>query len=212
MNKTKYFAGIDVQIERGCCYYIIDENKNYVSSGWLKENIPQSFKKLFLEISNGNKNIIAIGIDAPRMPIDKLRKRSFDKKKNLWIEKGNDKLGRECEVIIKSYNIANPQWTRTLKDSPDWMKLGYSIFQALKDFPFVHEVFPSASYRILEKENVKYELCLNNFSGGVKDMLDASVAAITVYEFINGRGCEVGGEDGLGTIVLPNKLSNRNKY
>ncbi len=211
-KEIKYFAGIDIQIERGCCYYIIDENKNYVSSGWIKENIPQSFKKLFSEISDNNPNKIVIGIDAPRMPIDKLRKRIFDKKTNLWIEKGDEKLGRECEVIIKSYNIANPQWTRTLKDSPDWMKLGYSIFKALKAFPFVYEVFPSASYRMLEKENVKYELCLNNFSGGVKDMLDASVGSITVYEFINGRGCEVGGEDGFGTIVLPKKLTNWFNY
>ncbi len=207
VKEIKYFSGIDVQIERGCCYYIIDENKNYVSSGWIKEKIPQSFKKLFLEINNGNPNKIAIGIDAPRMPINKLRKRSFDKKTNSWTNNSEAKLGRECEVIIKSYNIANPQWTRTLKDSPDWMKLGYSIFKALKDFPFVYEVFPSASYKMLEKENIKYELCLNNFSGGVKDMFDASVGAITVYEFINGRGCEVGGEDGLGMIVLPKKLS-----
>lgn len=37
-------------------------------------------------------------------------------------------------------------------------------------------------------------------------MLDASVGAITVYELINGRGCEVGGEDGLGTIVVPGSI------
>lgn len=201
-----YFAGIDVQINRGCCYYILDKNKRYVSSGWINDRIPQSFRKLFLEISDGDITKIAIGIDAPRMPIKKLRKRSFDKKTNSWIIKGDEKLGRECEVIIKSYNIANPQWTRTLKDSHDWMKLGFSIFDSLKDFPFVYEVFPSASYKMLEKENIKYELCLNKFTGGVKDMLDASVAAITVYEFVSGRGCEVGGEDGLGTIVLPRKV------
>ena len=59
---------------------------------------------------------------------------------------------------------------------------------------------------MLENENVKYELCLNEFNSGVKDMLDASVAALTVCEFVNGRGCEVGGEDGLGTIVLPRKI------
>jgi len=206
----KYFAGIDVQIKRGCCYYIIDENKNFVASGWIKENIPNSFKNLFLEISGNDHNSIAIGVDAPRMPLDKPRKRSFDKKTNSWMEKGDEKLGRECEVIIKSYNIANPQWTRTYEDSPEWMKLGFSIFNSLKEFPFVYEVFPSASYRMLEKENVKYELCLNNFNDGVKDMLDSSVAAITVYEFFNGRGCEVGGEDGLGTIVLPGKLLNQN--
>ncbi len=206
MNKIKYFAGIDVQVKRGCCYYIINEKKNFIANGWIEENIPHSFKELFIKISNNHLNEIAIGIDAPRMPIKKLRKRSYDRKTNSWIDNGDEKLGRECEVIVKSYNIANPQWTRTYEDSPDWMKLGFIIFSALSDFPFVFEVFPSASYRMLENVNVQYELCLNGFSGGVKDMLDASVAAITVYEFIDGRGCEVGGKDELGTIVLPRKV------
>lgn len=205
-NKIKYFAGIDVQIKRGCFYYILDENKTYVSSGWIKENIPQTLKDIFLRTSSNNPKQIAIGIDAPRMPIKNLRKRNFDKKTNSWIEKSDEKLGRECEVIIKSYNLANPQWTRTYEDSPEWMRLGFSIFNSLKDFPFVYEVFPSASYKMLEKEKLKYELCLNDFVSGVKDMLDASVAAITVYEFVNGRGCEVGGDDGLGTIVLPRNI------
>mgnify|MGYP005849327221 CR=1 FL=1 len=49
-------------------------------------------------------------------------------------------------------------------------------------------------------------LVLTCDSGGVKDMLDASVAAITVFEFVKGHGCEVGGGDGLGTILLPRKL------
>jgi predicted nuclease with RNAse H fold len=202
----KYFAGIDVQIKRGCSYYIIDENKQYVASGWVKENVPQTLKDIFLLTSSNDLKQIAIGIDAPRMPIKKLRKRSYDKKTNSWTDNSEAKLGRECEVIIKSYNIANPQWTRTLKDSPDWMQLGFSIFDSLKDFSFVYEVFPSASYKMLENENVKYELCLNEFNSGVKDMLDASVAALTVFEFVNGQGCEVGGDDGLGTIVLPRKI------
>ena len=202
----KYFAGVDVQIKRGCCYYIIDDDKKYVASGWIKENIPQSFKDIFLRTSSNDPKQIAIGIDAPRMPINKLRTRGFDKKTNSWFENGDEKLGRECEVIIKSYNIANPQWTRTYEDSPEWMQLGFSIFESIKDFPFVYEVFPSASYKMLENENVKYELCLNKFNSGVKDMLDASVAALTVFEFVNGQGCEVGGDDGLGTIVLPRKI------
>lgn len=48
----KYIAGIDVQIKRGCCYYIIDENKKYVDSDWIKDNISQSLKEIFLRISN----------------------------------------------------------------------------------------------------------------------------------------------------------------
>ncbi|MCX7874602.1 MAG: hypothetical protein N2321_00385 [Melioribacteraceae bacterium] len=207
-KKVKYYAGIDVQIKRGCSYYIIDTNKKYFSSGWIKDQIPQSFRNLFLDLTKNYNELVAIGIDAPRMPIDKLRKRSFNKKTNSWTNNSDEKLGRECEVIIKSYNIANPQWTRTIKDLPEWMKLGFSIYNALKDFPFVYEVFPSASYRMLEKENVKYELCLNNFSSGMKDMLDASIAAITVYDFLKGRGCEIVGGDGLGTIVLQRRIEN----
>lgn len=181
-----YFAGIDVQINRPCCYYILDRDKKYVASGWINKNVTRSFKKLLLQFSDNDPQKIAIGIDSPRMPIKKLRKREFDRKNNKRLINKTEKLGRECEVIIKSYNIANPQWTRTAKDSPDWMKLGYSIYNSLKDFTFVYEVFPSASYRMLENENISYELCLNNFSGRVKDMLDASVAAITVCEFMNG--------------------------
>ncbi len=209
-NKTKYFAGVDVQINRGCYYYILDKNKKFVTNGWIKEDISKSFRKLFLEISKNDNIIIAIGIDSPRMPIKKFRRREFERENKRWIESKKEKLGRECEVIIKSFGIANSQWTRTYDESPEWMKLGYQIYKSLKDFPFVYEVFPSASYKMLEKENVKYELCLNKFTDGVKDMLDASVAAITVFEFINGRGCEVGGEDGLGTIVLPRKIERLN--
>lgn len=173
----------------------------------MKEKIPQSFKKLFTELTNNKINRIAIGIDAPRMPIKTLRTRYFDKTKNIWIEKPETSNGRECEVLIKSYNLANPQWTRKSKESPKWMQLGFKIFSELKSFPYVYEVFPSASYRMLEKEKLKYELCLNDFVSGVKDMLDASIAAITVYEFLSGKGCEVGGDDGLGTIVLPRNVS-----
>jgi hypothetical protein len=42
-----------------------------------------------------------------------------------------------------------------------------------------------------------------NFSKGPKDMLDAGIAAFTVYEFLHGRGTKVGGQDNMGTIILP---------
>lgn len=206
IKKIEKFVGIDVQTARGSCYYVIDNYKKYVDSGWIKDNIPQTLRKILLKISNNSFEKIAIGIDAPRMPLKKFRKRNFNKEKNQWELTKDKKVGRECEVIIKSFNIGNPQWTQTLKNSPDWMRLGYSIFEELNDFPYLYEVFPSASYKMLENDELKFELCLRNFSKGIKDMLDASVAAITVYEFINGRGCEVGGEDNLGTIVLPREI------
>lgn len=201
-----YFAGVDVQVNRGCCYYILNEKKKFVSSGWIKEAAPDNFRKLFLQICDSDKSKIAIGIDAPREPINKPRRKSFDRRKNIWINIPEEKIGRECEVIIKSFNLANPQWTNSFEKSPGWMKLGFEIFSALQDFPFVYEVFPSASYRMLQSQNLMYELCLDHFSVGVKDMLDASVAAITVYQYKSGQGSEVGGQDGHGTIILPSKL------
>jgi hypothetical protein len=39
-------------------------------------------------------------------------------------------------------------------------------------------------------------------------MLDAYVAAVTVAEFQQGRGSEVGGGDQLGSIVLPKPIQS----
>ncbi len=73
----------------------------------------------------------------------------------------------------------------------------------------VYEVFPSASYNILQTvPEISCSLSFENFRPGPKDMLDAVIAAVTVFEFIKGRGCEVGGGDGLGTIILPRPIPN----
>jgi predicted nuclease with RNAse H fold len=87
------------------------------------------------------------------------------------------------------------------------MKLGFYLFSELKDIVQVHEVFPTASYALLQ--NVKDVRIIADFSAckpGPKDMLDAWVAAATVWEFADGRGCEVGGGDGMGSIILPRPL------
>ncbi len=52
-------------------------------------------------------------------------------------------------------------------------------------------------------DNPYGEPAAGDFRPGPEDMLDSIVAAFTVREFWEGRGCEVGGGDGLGTIVLP---------
>jgi hypothetical protein len=43
-------------------------------------------------------------------------------------------------------------------------------------------------------------------AGVIEAMLDAIVAAVTGMEFLADRGQEVGGGDGLGTIVLPRSI------
>ncbi len=111
--------------------------------------------------------------------------------------------------MIKAYGIANPQWTPVAGEDigQEWMSVGFALFDALNARAPTIEVFPSASYRMLDKDSaVRVEIPLAGFLEGPKDMLDAIVAAVTGAEFLAGRGQEVGGGDGLGAIVLPRKL------
>jgi hypothetical protein len=87
------------------------------------------------------------------------------------------------------------------------MQLGFRFFSALDDLTTVHEVFPTASYTLLQgNTDVRINADFSACSAGPKDMLDAWVAAATVKEFEGGRGAEVGGGDGLGTIIIPRPL------
>lgn len=208
-----HYIGIDVQISRGCSYFVINEERYCVDSGWTsKENhddIASSLRTLAIKWSEGNKEDVAIGIDSPRMPLLRPRNYYWNGKVGWREKKQSDKgVGRHCEVVTKALNIANPQWTPIKGKCPEWMELGFMIFDTLKDFPGVYEVFPSASYTMFQGKD-KPSVCVNfsNFLPGPKDMLDACVSAMTVYQFIHNKGSEVGGGDGYGTIILPGKVS-----
>jgi predicted nuclease with RNAse H fold len=212
-NKIPFYMGIDVQISKGSSYFIVDEKSEIVNSGWAKEDTflktAHQLRSVAFEIAGGGLNNIAIGIDSPRMPLKYKRKLYWNRKNLNWGEKRQNEevFGRHCEVVLKSLGIANPQWTRTESECLDWMKLGFMIYEAMKDFNYVFEVFPSASYNLLRKDrDLKVKINFANFSQGPKDMIDACIAAMTVYEFMHGRGAEVGGGDGLGTIILPRPL------
>jgi predicted nuclease with RNAse H fold len=87
------------------------------------------------------------------------------------------------------------------------MLLGFKLFLALEDHATVFEVFPTASYACLQgNSDVRIDTDFSACKPGPKDMLDAMVAAATVKEFVTGNGVEVGGGDGLGTIILPRPL------
>ena len=90
---------------------------------------------------------------------------------------------------------------------PDWMRLGFELFKAAEAVGHqTHEVFPSASYYLLGRTSARLTVNLGAFHLAPKDILDAYVAAYTVAEFVEGRGSEVGGGDGLGAIILPRHL------
>jgi hypothetical protein len=89
------------------------------------------------------------------------------------------------------------------------MQLGFELFEELGADFNVYEVFPSASYVMLaDDRSAHLNVLLSGFAPGPKDMLDAYVAAATTREFIQGRGSEVGGGDGLGSIILPRRIVN----
>jgi predicted nuclease with RNAse H fold len=213
MKLNNLFIGIDVQITRGCAYYIINSKLEYIDSGWIEfttlSETSQSAKEMLGKYRSRWNSNLYIGIDAPRMPLPYKRTFYWDSKKDNW-RKANEKekgTGRHCEVMIKALGIANPQWTRTEKESPEWMKLGYGLFEVLSSIGEVYEVFPSATYKLLSKDaNAQITLSLKDIDKGPKDMLDAAAASFTVYRYLKGAGTEIGNGDGLGSILLPTKI------
>ena len=87
------------------------------------------------------------------------------------------------------------------------MKIGFGLYSVLAPLATVYEVFPSASYTILQGNvDIRINADFSAFKPGPKDMLDALIAASTVREFVESGGIEVGGGDGMGTIILPRRL------
>ena len=119
-------------------------------------------------------------------------------------EKGH---GRHCEVVVSAHSLANPQWSPLSERAPKWMRTGLRLFERLDSVAKTLEVFPSASYRMLQgEENLTATLDLGQLFEGPKDMIDACIAAVTVREFLAGRGCAVGGGDALGQLILPRPI------
>ena len=202
------FIGVDVQLQRPCAFFVLDEDLVEVESGWLgNEDIPaacRSLQELAARHHAESGRPPAVGIDAPRMPLPALRRYYW--KGGQWTEKtpAEKGYGRHCEVAVKALNIGNPQWTRPLDQSPLWMRLGFALFDSLADYQHVFEAYPAASFHMLHKQpQPRVTLSFAHFQPGPRDMLDACLAALTVHQFIHGLGSQVGGGDGLGTIILP---------
>jgi hypothetical protein len=202
------FVGVDVAEGRGCAWCILDERHQSIAAGWVDHNPqPRRTAESLHEVlqAAGAVQGAAVGIDAPRMPLSRARKWRWTKEG--WSGCDEGKVGRHCEIVIRALNLANPQWTPTRQAAPGWMRVGFALFEILGRHYETFEVFPSASYKMLDEANIPcITLPMRAFRRGPQDMLDAHVAALTVAEFKLGRGCEVGGGDGLGTIVLPRCL------
>lgn len=204
---NRLYVGIDVQIKRDCSFAVLDSGGTLVNSGWFRS--PAQISRILQESATGRE--LMIGIDAPRTALKKPREHYWDGSKRSWRRRrpSDRGLGRHCEVVIKAHNIANPQWSPIEGNEPEWMRLGFALFESLQKIGHVYEAFPSASYRLLHNVTApKVSIDFSQFLPGPKDMLDAITAAVTVKEFAGGRGAAVGGGDALGTIILPRPLQD----
>lgn len=195
------YIGIDVQIRRGVTMAIMETDGVVTETRWLAPTAAP--RRLSAYIRERNLDDCRVGIDAPRQPLRVLRRWTYRQKG--W-QRDTGRIGRHCEVVVRTLGLGNPQWTPLRKDAPEWMRLGFALFRAAeKAGAVVHEVFPSVTYQQLNEagDTPPVTMPLTNLAAGPKDMLDAVAAAYTVWRLHVGEGMEVGGGDGLGTIVLP---------
>ena len=211
-RSRRFYLGIDVQTVRGCPYVVLDQSGESVDSDWLSGSIGDVVRGLADVVDRYQKtgcSWLGVGIDAPREPLPSPRLWYWDGSRARWRPRRSSDTGngRHCEVVIAAHRLANPQWTPHRLPYPDWMQLGFALFAALQWYAPTYEVFPSASYTLLDGDPpLRIGVRLNHFTRGPKDMLDAYVAAATVREYVQGRGSAVGGGDGLGEIILPRPL------
>ena len=205
-------VGLDVQATRGCPYVAIRPDGITTFAGWVgRANVDEIAESLLGEISKRPEQRFAFGIDAPRCALTQPRRWYWHGGKNSWRPRGAAERGwgRHCEIVVSAHRLANPQWSPLAADVPAWMTMGFRLFEILGEHGEVFEVFPSASYAQLRDDpSVTASIRIADFWTNQKDMLDALVAAITVREYLAGRGCAVGGGDGFGSIILPRLLKS----
>ncbi len=207
----RLFVGIDVQVARGCAWAALDECGHAVDRGWTSApsagGTAAALASAIECLERTRRTTAAIAIDAPRRARPAPREHYWDRAQHAWRRRrtGDRGFGRHCEVVVSALGLGRPQWTPLMGACPSWMETGFALFSTLaRAARVVHEVFPSAAYQQLrDAREPVVALPLAAFAPGPKDMLDAHVAALVVREVVQGRGCEVGGGDGLGTIALP---------
>jgi hypothetical protein len=206
LSEQPLYLGVDVQINRGVPLVVMGPDGVVRQAVWHgHREAPAALAEL---ISGLGATRCQVGIDAPRRPLPRRRRWSF--RRGSW-RRDAGRLGRHCEVAVRALGLGSPQWTPLRADAPAWMRLGFALFAAAtRAGATAHEVFPSVSYRQLDGvgEAPPVTLPLSAMAAGPKDLLDAVAAAYTVWRWDAGEGAELGGGDGLGTIVVPRAVAD----
>lgn len=115
---------------------------------------------------------------------------------------------RKCEKEIRQYiktNLINtPIKSNYNKKQHEWMQVGMWFFEAFgNNRPNVIEVFPSASYALLNNSKISFKLPISQINKSYKkDTLDAICAAITGYYYHINKYQKYGDEEE-GYIIVP---------
>lgn len=118
------FIGIDVQRSRQCPYAIFDANDRMLASGWLEGPTDDERCRSLLAVADefraSHAGLLAFGIDSPRLLRPNQRNYYVDRRRTACRERRGKEsgVGRLCEVVVKSCNIANPQWTPVVDSVP----------------------------------------------------------------------------------------------
>jgi predicted nuclease with RNAse H fold len=148
---------------------------------------------------------VVVAIDAPRRYLV-VRRRWRLNDAGVWFA-ADLAWGRHCEVVVRRMGLANPQWTPPATQPLPWITLGQRVFTTCEAAGLVAiECFPTASYtRLGQMDGQELNIPGRMFAHSrlAHDILDASVAALTADLFVAGNATELGGGDGLGTIVVP---------
>lgn len=207
-HEPGHVIGLDVQLSRGLAYAVLDPTNRVTANGWMDATDPQEV----IDSLHSRFRPRAIGIDAPRCPLPRLREHFWTGgqwRKRRASDRG---FGRHCEVVVSACGLGRPQWTPTPSEAPEWMAYGFALFAACQSAGVVaEEVFPSAAYtQLANDDSARIDLPLSQFASGPKDMLDAATAGFALNEFLAGRGAAVGDGDGLGRILLPRPVEHPN--
>jgi hypothetical protein len=178
-------------------------------SGWLSGSnceVVHGLGELRDRHSQTGCSPLAVGIDAPRAPLNSPRPWYWNGPRARWrpCRSSDGGNGRHCEIVIAAHRLANPQWTPCRPPS----RMDATWFR-LVCLPCRTRVVAKFSVRIVRAAGggspLRIGVRLNEFAQGPKD---SSMPARLPPRFgsLQGRGCAVGGGDGLGQIILPRPL------
>ena len=178
-------------------FAILDGAGNFLDAGFFEGSLPTELTRQ-IEAGLASGLAVVFGVDAARHALTRLRYWNWEPTAEHWVRllRGAD-TGRHAEIILRAHGFRGTRWSVTAAP----------IYQALQALPgtVIYEVCAEAAFQAMDPGSPPPE---PSAAAGAS-LEHATLAATTSREFFAGRGQEIGGGDGLGTIILPRPLRRR---